>query len=164
MSTLECVWRRAYVLHEMGRAGSNYNGWQFQHDQPSIQGLLETVLSRKLQQPIRVVGLAPMHPPCCLFPMHPPCAGRELGLLPMHPPCGLLPMHPPCLSVSLRKSASKNSKMSCIACKKKMGRSFSHRHWRPLTRPGLAPVARYRIGALGWCFASPLDVFRHCQS
>ena len=47
---------------------------------------------------------------------------------------------------------------------KKMGRSFSHRHWRPLTRPGLAPVARYRIGALGWCFASPLDVFRHCQS
>ena len=56
------MWRGAYVLHEMGGAGSNYNGWQFQHDQPSIQGLLETVLSRKLQQPIRVVGLLPTPP------------------------------------------------------------------------------------------------------
>ncbi|EKX40000.1 hypothetical protein GUITHDRAFT_113994 [Guillardia theta CCMP2712] len=36
--------------------GTNYNGFQLQHYQPSIQGLLETVLSRKLQRRTRVVG------------------------------------------------------------------------------------------------------------
>jgi len=36
--------------------GSNYNGWQLQPHQPSVQGLVETVLSRKLQQSIRIVG------------------------------------------------------------------------------------------------------------
>lgn len=36
--------------------GTNYNGWQLQHHQPSVQGLLETVISIKLQQPIRLVG------------------------------------------------------------------------------------------------------------
>ena len=43
---------RARVLYD----GSNYHGWQLQPRQPSVQGLLEAVLSFKLRHPVRVVG------------------------------------------------------------------------------------------------------------
>jgi hypothetical protein len=43
---------RARVLYD----GSNYHGWQLQPRQPSVQGLLEAVLSFKLRSPIRVIG------------------------------------------------------------------------------------------------------------
>ena len=43
---------RARVLYD----GSGYNGWQLQPAQPSVQGLLEAVLSFKLRQPVRVIG------------------------------------------------------------------------------------------------------------
>jgi hypothetical protein len=43
---------RARVLYD----GSNYNGWQLQPAQPSVQGLLEAVLSFKLRRSLRVIG------------------------------------------------------------------------------------------------------------
>jgi hypothetical protein len=71
---------------------------------------------------------------------------------------------PPCLSVSLRKSASKNSNGQ-YRMRLKMGtmrRSVSHGHRRPLTRPGLAPccaLPRWRVGVALFIWPRPLMGF-----
>jgi hypothetical protein len=120
---LRCVWRRAYVLHEMGGSFSTTN--------PVYRDC-----SR----------------PCCRANSSSPFA-----LLVSCP-------RPPCLSVSLRKSASKNSNGQ-YRMRLKMGtmrRSVSHGHRRPLTRPGLAPccaLPRWRVGVALFIWPRPLMGF-----
>jgi hypothetical protein len=43
---------RARVLYD----GANFNGWQLQPSQPSVQGLLEAVIAFKLRHSVRVIG------------------------------------------------------------------------------------------------------------